>query len=218
MEYSFRGVEGRKSDPGSVSYIAIEGVIGAGKTTLACKLAERLKANMICEKFEENPFLGKFYGDRKRYAFQTQLFFLVNRYKQLENLFQENLFSEFLVSDYIFEKDRIFALINLDGEELKLYDSMFPLLQKNLRKPDLVVYLKPSIDRLLFNIKKRGREMEKDIDPEYITQLVHAYDDYFFKYSTTPLLTVQTSDIDFVGNNDDFEELFGLVFDTYNKV
>ena len=129
-----------------VNFIAIEGVIGAGKTSLAKKIKERLKAELILEQFDVNPFLEKFYGDRKRYAFQTQMFFLINRYKQQQELNQENLFTEFLVSDYLFEKDRIFAYLNLNGEELKLYESIFPLLSRNLRKPDLVIYLQSGVE------------------------------------------------------------------------
>lgn len=142
-------------------YIAVEGVIGAGKTALAKKLKARLDARMILEQFETNPFLEKFYNDRRRYAFQTQMFFLINRYKQQEELIQEDLFSNFIVSDYIFEKDRIFAYLNLTGDELKLYESLYPLLARTLRKPDLVVFLQSSIDRLMFNNKKRGRAIEK---------------------------------------------------------
>ena len=122
-------------------YIAIEGVIGAGKTTLAQKLADKLGANLILEQFEENPFLEKFYDDRKRYAFQTQMFFLINRYKQQLQLNQQELFTNFIVSDYIFEKDRIFAYLNLSGDEIKLYESIFPLLERDIPKPDLVVFL-----------------------------------------------------------------------------
>ena len=140
-----------------IRYIAIEGVIGAGKTTLAKKLSEKLNSNLVLEEFEANPFLEKFYDDRKRYAFQTQMFFLINRYKQQEQLNQEDLFSNFIVSDYIFDKDKIFAYLNLKGDEIKLYESIFPLLQRDLRKPDLVVFLQSSVDRLMHNIKSRAR-------------------------------------------------------------
>lgn len=194
------------------SFIAVEGVIGAGKTTFARMLSERLRSDLLPERFEENPFLAKFYKDRKRYAFQTQMFFLLNRYKQMEHLDQENLFNEIIVSDYIFEKDRIFALQNLDGEELKLYETMFPLLQKHLRKPDLVIYLKSSTDRLMLNIKKRGREMEQAMEYEYIEQLGKAYDEYFFKYSTTPLITFNVTEADFVHNESEFDEMYELIF------
>ncbi len=195
-----------------VRYIAIEGVIGAGKTSLAKKLAAKLGANLILEEFEKNPFLEKFYDNRKRYAFQTQMFFLFNRYKQQQLLDQEDLFSSYVVADYFFDKDRIFAYLNLEGEELRLYENIFPLLQRNLRKIDLVVYLQSSVDRLMYNIKKRGRKIERNITRKYITELSQAYNDFFFKYNNTPLLIVNTTDIDFVNKESDFEELYRQIF------
>jgi deoxyguanosine kinase len=195
-----------------IRFIAIEGVIGAGKTSLAHKLTDRLNANLILEEFETNPFLGKFYDDRKRYAFQTQMFFLFNRYKQQQLLNQEDLFSNFIVSDYIFDKDKIFAYLNLEGEELKLYENIYPILERNLRKPDLVVFLQSSIDRLMYNIKKRGRRVEKGMTRSYIKDLGEAYNNFFFKYGNSPLLIVNTTEIDFVNNDDDFEELYNQIF------
>ncbi len=196
----------------AIKYIAVEGVIGAGKTTLAQKLKEKLKARLIIEQFEVNPFLEKFYVDRKRYAFQTQMFFLVNRYKQQQDLNQENLFTEYIVADYIFEKDKIFAYLNLQGEELKLYESIFPLLYQNLRKPDLVVYLQSSVDRLMYNIRKRNRQIERNLTRNYIEDLSEAYNDFFFKYNSTPLLIVNSTDIDFLNNQNDFDELYNTIF------
>lgn len=193
-------------------YIAIEGVIGAGKTALAKKLKARLDARLVLEQFETNPFLEKFYNDRRRYAFQTQMFFLINRFKQQEELIQEDLFSSYIVSDYIFEKDRIFAYLNLTGDELKLYETLYPLLARSLRKPDLVVFLQSSIDRLMFNIKKRGRAIEKNLTRSYIEELSDAYNHFFFRYNTTPLLIVNSTEIDFVNNENDFEELFRQIF------
>lgn len=195
-----------------IRYIAIEGVIGAGKTTLAKKLSEKLNSNLVLEEFEANPFLENFYEDRKRYAFQTQMFFLINRYKQQEQLNQEDLFSNFIVSDYIFDKDKIFAYLNLKGDEIKLYESIFPLLQRDLRKPDLVVFLQSSVDRLMHNIKNRGRKIERNITKNYITELSEAYNNFFFKYNTTPLLIVNTTDIDFVNRQKDFDELYTQIF------
>jgi len=197
-----------------VKYIAVEGAIGAGKTSLAVKLKEKLNAQLIVEQFEVNPFLEKFYNERKLYAFQTQMFFLVNRYKQQQALHQENLFSEYIVADYIFEKDKIFAYLNLSGEELKLYESVFPLLFKNLRQPDLVVYLQSSVDRLMYNIKKRSRQIERNLTRGYIEELSEAYNDFFFRYATTPLLIVNTTEMDFVNNQKDFDELFQAIFRT----
>jgi len=195
-----------------IRYIAIEGVIGAGKTSLAKKLAERLESNLVLEQFETNPFLEKFYDDRNAFAFQTQMFFLINRYKDQQKLNQEDLFSEYIVSDYIFEKDQIFAYLNLSSEEIKLYETLFPLLQRDLRKPDLVVFLQSSIDRLMTNIKKRSRKIERNITRLYISELSEAYNNFFFKYSNTPLLIVNTTEIDFVNNNNDFEELYNQIF------
>lgn len=193
-------------------YIAIEGVIGAGKTSLARMIAEKFDTKIVLEEFEKNPFLGDFYDDRKRYAFQTQMFFLINRYKQQQNLGQGELFSDLLISDYIFDKDRIFAYLNLSGDELKLYESIFPLLQRDIRKPDLVVFLQSSVDRLMFNIKKRNRSIEKNISRDYITQLSEAYNNFFFKYNHTPLLIVNTTEIDFVNNTQHFNELVRQLF------
>ena len=193
-------------------YIAIEGVIGAGKTSLAKRLAEKLSAKLVQEEFEENPFLEKFYDDRKRHAFQTQMFFLINRFKQQEQFNQEDLFTEFVVSDYIFDKDQIFAYLNLSGEELKLYESIFPLLKRDLRQFDLVIFLQASVDRLIYNIKKRNRLIEKNISRTYIRELSEAYNNFFFKYNSTPLLIVNTTDIDFVNKEDDFDELFNQIF------
>lgn len=195
-----------------VKFIAIEGVIGAGKTSLAKKMSEKLKANLIVEQFEQNPFLEKFYADRRRYAFQTQMFFLINRFKQQQQLNQGDLFSQFLVSDYIFDKDKIFAYLNLEGEELKLYETVFPLLYKDLRKPDLVVFLQSSSDRLIYNIKKRNRRIERNLTRSYIQELCEAYNNFFFKYNSTPLLIVNTSEIDFVHNESDFNELYKQIF------
>ncbi|MBK8945932.1 MAG: deoxynucleoside kinase [Ignavibacteriae bacterium] len=193
-------------------YIAIEGVIGAGKTALAKKLSEKLSAKLVLEEFENNPFLEKFYDDRKRYAFQTQMFFLINRFKQQEQFNQEDLFTEYLVSDYFFDKDQIFAYLNLSGEELKLYEGVFPLLKRNLRQIDLVIFLQASVDRLIYNIKKRGRSVEKNLTRTYIRELSEAYNNFFFKYSSTPLLIVNTTEIDFVNKEDDFDELYNQIF------
>lgn len=195
-----------------IRYIAIEGVIGAGKTSLAQKLSERLSANLILEEFEENPFLEKFYEDRKRYAFQTQMFFLVNRYKQQQQLNQQELFSKYIVSDYIFEKDKIFAYLNLSGEELKLYENLFPLLERDIPKPDLVIFLQSSLDRLVTNVKQRDRKIEHNLTRGYLTELSEAYNNFFFKYNNTPLLIVNTTDIDFVNNEEDFTELYTQIF------
>ena len=195
-----------------VKYIAIEGVIGVGKTTLAKKLRDRLNAQLILEQFEANPFLENFYSNRKRFAFQTQMFFLVNRFKQQQELSQENLFTEFNVCDYIFEKDKIFAYLNLSSDELKLYENIFPSLSRDLRKPDLVVYLQSSLERLIYNIRKRSRKIERNLSRSYIEELSDAYNHFFFRYNSTPLLIVNSTDLDFVHSEEDFSELYKQIF------
>jgi deoxyadenosine/deoxycytidine kinase len=202
----------KKEVNSNTNFIAVDGVIGAGKTSLAKKIKERLNSKLVLEQFEVNPFLEKFYVDRSRYAFQTQMFFLINRYKQQEELLQEDLFTEHIVSDYLFEKDRIFAYLNLSGEELKLYEGLYPLLARNLRKPDLVVFLQSSVDKLMYNIKKRHRKIERALTRSYIEELSEAYNHFFFRYNTTPLLIVNSTEIDFVNVETDFEELFKQIF------
>ena len=190
-----------------IRHVAIEGVIGAGKTTLANKLSERLGARLVLERFEENPFLPKFYEDPEHYAFQTQIFFLLSRYKQQQDLFQADLFHDFLISDYIFEKDKIFAYLTLADEELKLYETLLAAIERSVPTPDLVVYLQCSTERLMSNIRQRARKMEENISEEYIRDLNEAYNYFFFRYKATPLLIVKATDIDFVNNKSDFEDL-----------
>jgi deoxyadenosine/deoxycytidine kinase len=188
-------------------HIAIEGVIGAGKTTLTIKLAKFLKARAVLEKFEENPFLEKFYDDIAHYAFQTQIFFLLSRYRQQQELAQTDLFEQTIVSDYMFEKDKIFAYLNLQDDELKLYETLVGLLEKNIPKPDLVVYLQCNVDHLMANIKKRGRKYERNMSKNYIQSLNEAYNYFFFRYKSSPLLIVNAEQIDFVNEEPDFERL-----------
>jgi deoxyadenosine/deoxycytidine kinase len=194
-------------DNTELRYVAIEGVIGAGKTSLAEMLGETLGANVVQEKFEENPFLKDFYRDPERYAFQTQIFFLLTRYKQQQELFQADLFHRFLVTDYIFEKDKIFAYLNLQDEELKLYETLVGSIERNIPTPDLVVYLQSSVPRLMQNIKRRARPFESGISESYIRDLNEAYNYFFFRYKTCPLLIVNGSEMDFVNNRDHFEDL-----------
>ena len=188
-------------------YIAVEGVIGAGKTSLAAMLGETLGAKVVLEKFEENPFLKDFYRDPERYAFQTQIFFLLTRYKQQQELFQADLFHRFLITDYIFEKDKIFAYLNLQDEELKLYETLVASIERNIPAPDLVVYLQSNVDRLMRNIRSRARSYEASISETYIRDLNEAYNYFFFRYKTTPLLIVNATGIDFVNNGDQYEDL-----------
>jgi deoxyadenosine/deoxycytidine kinase len=192
-------------------YIAVEGVIGVGKTSLAKLLAERLQAKLILEEPEENPFLEDFYKDRARYAFQTQMFFLVNRYQDLKEKTQPDLFHEGIVSDYLFQKDRIFANINLSDRELHLYDRIAPLLERDLVPPDLVVYLQAGSDVLIERIRQRGRAYERLMEPKYIGRLVEAYNYFFFHFREAPLLVVNTNEMNFVHRRQDLEDLIARV-------
>lgn len=189
-----------------LQYIAIEGVIGAGKTSLTLKMAERLGGRYLLEQHDANPFLADFYRDPKRYAFQTQLFFLLSRYRQQQDIPQRDLFHSFLIADYIFAKDRIFASINLENRELLLYDKVAVLLERDIVKPDLVIYLQSTTERLMNNIRKRGREYERQISESYIRTLNEAYNQFFFNYSATPLLLVNTNELDLKENEDDFAD------------
>ncbi|MGA9522360.1 MAG: deoxynucleoside kinase [Myxococcaceae bacterium] len=192
-------------------YIVVEGPIGVGKTSLCNNLAQRFGGRMVLEVVEENPFLANFYQDRQKFAFQTQMFFLLSRYKQQQELFQQDLFNAVTVSDYLFAKDRIFACLTLDQNELGLYDRVFEALGTRVTKPDLVIYLQARIDVLLARIKKRGREFERKFDPGYLEELTRAYNEFFFHYSDTPLLVINTSEIDFVNNEADLENLLGVI-------
>lgn len=179
-------------------YIVVEGVIGAGKTTLAKMISSRVDANLVLEEFEENPFLGTFYEDRRRWAFQTQLSFLASRFKQQKQLMSRDLFHQVVVSDYAFEKDRIFAYVNLEGDELQLYETMYSIMELNTPVPDAIIYLQASPDQLMKNIRKRGRSYEERMDRDYLANLIEAYNYYFFRYTRSPLLIVNTEQVDFV--------------------
>jgi deoxyadenosine/deoxycytidine kinase len=189
-----------------LKYIAIEGLIGVGKTALAELLARKLEATLILEEVEENPYLGKFYKDIRSYAFQTQLFFLFSRYKQQQELRQASMFH--VVSDYLFEKDRIFAYLNLNEHEITLYEKVYTTLVKDLTHPDLVVYLQAGTDTIRERIHRRSRGFEADLSNEYLASLSDAYNRFFLHYDSTPLLIVNTDSLDFVKNQDDFENLF----------
>lgn len=190
-----------------IKYIAIEGVIGAGKTSLTARLSQTLGARANYEEFEKNPFLEDFYSDPDRYAFQTQLFFLMSRYKQQQELHQLDLFHGMIVSDYLFAKDRIFATLNLSDKEMKLYDGIAKIMEKDIVKPDLVIYLQASTKNLMEYIRKRNRKMEKSISEEYIQALNDLYNNFFFHYSETPLLVINTDEIDFVHNENDYKDI-----------
>jgi len=192
-------------------YIAIEGVIGVGKTSLARLLAERFRARLVLEEPEANPFLPDFYKDPRRYAFQTQMFFLVSRYKDLRDRVHPDLFHEGVVADYLFQKDRIFANLNLNDRELQLYDSIAPLLEAEVPTPSLVVYLQASSDVIHRRIQQRGRPYERMMDPKYTATLAEAYNYFFFHYRETPLLVVQTDEMNFVDRRSDLEDLVARI-------
>lgn len=190
---------GNMSLPEPIRHVAVEGVIGVGKTTLCTMLAEPFSARLVLEQAEENPFLDRFYKERKSYAFQTQLWFLVSRFRQLSNAFvQADLFHPYTFADYMFAKDRIFAAVNLDDDELALYDTVASSLGKLIPRPDLVVFLQASTEVLLRRIAKRARPYEHSMDRHYLEALNEAYNHYFFHYTDCPVLIINTSDIDFV--------------------
>lgn len=171
-------------------FIAIEGPIGVGKTTLTRLLQSHFKARVLLEVFEENPFLASFYADRARYAFQTQLFFLLSRYHHQKTEVPRGLVEGHLVSDYIFAKDRLFAELNLEGDELALYENVHHALAEQIRVPDVVVYLRADLDTLMSRIALRDRPYERNMDPAYIVQLSAAYERFFAHYSGCPVVTV----------------------------
>ncbi len=188
-------------------YIALEGPIGVGKTSLCEILAHKLNAKPVLEEAEQNPFIQDFYRDIRRFAFQTQMFFLLSRWRQQQELRQTELFHRGLVSDYLFAKDRLFANLVLDDNELKIYEQVHNVLNAQVQKPDLVVYLQASTDTLRRRIGLRGRKFENQITPEYLDELNRAYNYYFFHYGETPLMVVNTNDIDFVHRDADLDDL-----------
>ncbi len=188
-------------------YICIEGPIGVGKTTLTHQLAQDLNAQPFLEEFEDNPFLQSFYQDPKSVAFQTQVYFLMARYKQQASLRQPDLFSQRVVSDYLFSKDRIFAYLNLLPEELKLYDKIYDLVCQQILKPDLVIYLSAQVDALMDRIRSRGRQYEANVDPRYLDELMGLYNRFFNHYSETPILLVDSTELNFQTNPQHYELL-----------
>lgn len=197
-------------------YIAVEGPIGAGKSSLAEILAVAIGARLIGENPGENPFLVSFYKEPRRFALSTQLFFLLQRYGQQSDLLQGGLFEQGgIVSDYLFAKDRLFATLTLSPEELALYDRVYQALRPRVATPDLVVYLQAPTDVLLARIEKRGRPEEKPIRADYVREVARAYAEYFFNYADGPLLIVDASEIDFVGNAEDRAALLEVIGKTH---
>ncbi len=179
-------------------YIAIEGGIGAGKTTLAKFLSREFNTKLVLEDIDGNPFLPQFYEDPERYAFPTQIFFLLSRYNELRNLTNRELFTRRIISDYTFDKDKIFAFINLDERETGLYEKIYNLLDKDIIKPSLVIYLQASLDTLMERIKSRGRIYERRIKEDYIKTLIRSYNEYFFHFQKSPVLIVNSNEFDFL--------------------
>lgn len=192
--------------PMKFRYMAVEGPIGVGKTSLAELLGEKFDAVKIIESMD-NPFLNDFYNNKKGAAFQVQLFFLLNRYQQQLELSQGNLFQKLTICDYLFAKDKIFAYLNLDDSELLIYEKLYAMLEANILKPDLVIYLQASTNVLYKRIRKRSRENERDVSEAYINEVNKAYNYYFFHYDASPLLVINTSDIDFVHHPRDLDDL-----------
>ena len=192
-------------------YIVIEGPLGVGKTSLALKLAEALNAEALLEDAEENPFLHKFYHDPKKYSFQAQIFFLLRRYQRALDITQMDLFKRTMISDYLFDKDRIFARANLDDDEFWLYEQLFQLLRRRIKPPDLVIFLQATTDVLVERIRKRGKKYERGISAKYLEEINQAFNDFFFHYSDSPLLVINASRIDFVNIPEDFQDLVAQI-------
>ncbi|MFC1866669.1 deoxynucleoside kinase [Thermodesulfobacteriota bacterium] len=187
--------------------MVVEGPLGVGKTSLAIKLAEKINGQTLLERTEDNPFLNKFYQNPKRYGFQIQLFFLLRRYQHSLEINQRGLFNSAIVSDYLFDKDRIFARTNLDDNEFWLYEQLFQLLKRRITAPDLLIFLQARTEVLIERIKKRDREYESRIKFRYLDEINQAFNDFFFHYTDSPMLVVDASKIDFVNIPEDFENL-----------
>jgi deoxyguanosine kinase len=198
-----------------IRYIAVEGNIGAGKTTLARLIAEASGAAIFQEEVDDNPFLAKFYQDPKGHAFQAQLFFLLNRYRQQTEIAQRDLFSELIIADYLFAKDSIFANVVLEDDELVLYSRLLEQLRGKIATPDLVMYLQASPGVLHDRIRRRGRSFEKSINEEYLGTLNDAFNHFFFHYEDSPLLIVNTDRLDFTAGGEHLEDLFARIAEPF---
>jgi deoxyguanosine kinase len=191
----------------SFQYIAIEGAIGVGKTAVTERLAQRLEASALLEEWGANPFLKSFYDGRPGAAFQAEVFFLLSRHRQQQELLQRNLFTQASIADYVFEKSRLFAYLNLEDSELNVYEKLYTLLAEGVPRPDLVVYLQAPTEVLMRRIRQRGRPEESHLSEEYLAEVNRAYNHYFFHYTHTPLLVVNTADVDFVKHEADLDDL-----------
>lgn len=195
-----------------IKYIAVEGPIGVGKSSLVKILSQDYDAKPVFENPDKNPFITSFYEDPARYAFQTQIFFLLSRYRQQMELKQQDLFEQKVVCDYLFAKDMIFANINLTDDELALYSQVYKLLDQKLPKPDVVIFMQANPDVLMKRVKMRRKTYENNISSDYVLRLSQAYSQYFFQYQETPLLIVNTSGLDFVKHIKDYEMLKKQLF------
>ncbi len=195
-------------------YIAVEGPIGVGKTSLAKRLAQTFNYDIVLEKPEENPFLERFYRNPKQHALSTQLFFLFQRAQQLQELKQDDLFEPVRVADFLIDKDRLFARQNLDPDEYALYDNVYQHLTLDAPVPDLVIYLQAPTHVLLSRINKRGIPAEQAIEAEYLDRLNAAYTEFFHYYNRSPLLIVNSTDIDLVANNHDYQQLVDRILES----
>jgi deoxyguanosine kinase len=197
------------------NYVVIEGNIGAGKTTLATRIAEQFNGRLILERFDDNPFLPKFYQDPDKYSFQLELSFLASRYRQLnEELGSQDLFKDFTVADYYFMKSLVFAVSTLKGDEYNLYRQIFYIIYSSLPKPDIYVYLHINTGRLLENIRKRGREYEKSITCEYLQKIQESYFTFFRQNPENRYLVIDINNLDFVANNDHYNLIVDTIFGT----
>ncbi|MCP4042573.1 MAG: deoxynucleoside kinase [Gammaproteobacteria bacterium] len=195
----------------TLRYIVVEGPIGVGKTTLAKHLADSFAGKVLLEGMDENPFLTRFYLDPKTYALSTQLFFLLQRSRQAQELSQNDMFAPVCVADFMVEKDRLFAMMTLNEDELRLYEQIYAHLTMDAPRPDLVIYLQAPVEVLMERIKKRGRSYEQGINEGYLSRLVELYMVFFHEYSAAPLLIVNTSELDFSGKNRDYNLLLEQV-------
>ncbi len=195
------------------NFIVLEGNIGAGKTSLTRKIAAEYNAKAVYEEFADNPFLAKFYEDPKRYSFQLELTFLIDRFKQLKNqLSNRDVFHSLIISDYYFSKSLIFSKNTLSDDEYNLYRRIYSIIYSNLPKPDLYVYLHKNTDNLLINIKKRGRDYEKHINADYLQKIQNGYFEYFKHQSQFSFLIIDTNNLDYVNNEADYEKIKDIIF------
>ena len=195
-------------------YIAVEGPIGVGKTSLAKRLAKSFNYEILLEQSEENPFLERFYHDPKQMALATQLFFLFQRAQQIQDLRQDDMFEPVRVADFLMEKDRLFARQNLDNDEFSLYEKVYEHLTIDAPRPDLVIYLQAPVEILVERIQKRGIEAEQLIEQQYLENLINAYTEFFHYYDESTLLVVNSSDIDLVNSDEDYEQLLDFILTT----